>query len=285
MSDSSRDVKAPSFRKALQFRRFQDVVQQIQDAILDGHISNGDMLPSERELKERFCISRGTLREALRVLEDRGLIEIKIGNKGGTFVRKVTTEHASESLAILIRSQVVSLEHLAQFRQSVEGDIAAMAAHKAGPEDLSRLTCIADAAGGLVLEKPGGHKDFYALDQSFHIELARISENPVFVMVMKSVHANILKYYESFLELEPDDLRENILFFYDLIDVLRRKQSNEARILAQNHVVQFGRKMRAMKGRSANAYLDLSSPNIDPQSDKEGACYAEPESHSPQSSQ
>jgi DNA-binding FadR family transcriptional regulator len=250
MAGNAKDPQAPNFRKALNFRRFQDVVQQIQEAILDGRIANGDMLPSERELKERFSISRGTLREALRVLEDRGLIEIKIGNRGGTFVRKVTTEHASESLAILIRSQEVSLEHLAQFRQSVEGDIAALAAQKANQEDLAALEGIATAADRLLQEPGSEHRDFYAQDQSFHVELGRITTNPVYLLVMKSIHANILKYYETFLEMSLEDKQENVHFFFDLIEAFRLGQVNEARILAQNHVMQFGRKMRSMRRRA-----------------------------------
>jgi DNA-binding FadR family transcriptional regulator len=59
------------FQAAKQTKVFQDVVEQIQGAILDGRLKTGDTLPSERQLKEMFNISRGTLREALRVLECR----------------------------------------------------------------------------------------------------------------------------------------------------------------------------------------------------------------------
>ena len=224
------------------------MVQRLQDAILDGDISNGDVLPSERELKERFGISRGTLREALRVLEDRGLIEIRKGNRGGIFVRNITTEHASESLAILIRSQEVSLEHLAQFRQSVEGDIAALAAQKATSDDISRLLSIAESAAALLRKDRTEYRSFYALDQSFHIEMARITGNPVYLMTAKSVHANILKYYEDHLAMGPEDMRENVEFFFDLVDIFRLRQVNEARILAQSHVMHFGRKMLSRQG-------------------------------------
>lgn len=234
------------------------MVLRIQDAILDGEISNGDMLPSERELKERFSISRGTLREALRVLEDRGLLEIKKGNQGGIFVRNITTEHASESLAILIRSQEVSLEHLAQFRQSVEGDIAALAAQNATSEDISQLRSIAESAAAHLSTDRTEYRSFYTLDQSFHIELARITGNPVYLMIAKSVHANILKYYEDHLAMGPEDMRENVEFFFDLVDILRLGQVNEARILAQSHVLHFGRKMLSRQGRSDSSLLTTS---------------------------
>ena len=62
------------FIKAKQSRVFQDVVEQIQNAIISGKLEPGSKLPAERELKDMFNTSRGTLREALRVLEQKGLI-------------------------------------------------------------------------------------------------------------------------------------------------------------------------------------------------------------------
>ncbi|MBW2677983.1 MAG: FadR family transcriptional regulator, partial [Deltaproteobacteria bacterium] len=127
------------FHAASQNRIFQDIVDQIQEAILEGRLQTGDILPSERDLKEMFNTSRGTLREALRVLEQKGLIEIKLGVGGGSVVKEVSVDKISESLALLIRTQRVSLNHLAEFREAVEGIIAAQAAERATPADIKQL--------------------------------------------------------------------------------------------------------------------------------------------------
>jgi len=121
------------FQAAKQTKVFQDVVEQIQEAIFDGRLETGQTLPAERELKGIFNISRGTLREALRVLEQKGLIEIKLGVGGGSIVKAVDIEQISESLGLLIRSQKVSLNHLAQFREDVESTIAAHACSPMAP--------------------------------------------------------------------------------------------------------------------------------------------------------
>ena len=92
------------FRAAKQNRIFQDVVEQIQEAIIEGHLQVGDRLPAERELKEMLQTSRSTLREALRVLEQKGLIEIKLGMGGGAVVKAVTPDLMVDSLDLLIRS-------------------------------------------------------------------------------------------------------------------------------------------------------------------------------------
>ena len=132
------------FQTAKQTKVFQDVVEQIQEAIFDGRLETGQTLPAERELKTMFNISRGTLREALRVLEQKGLIEIKLGVGGGSVVKTVDTEQVSESLGLLIRSQKVSLNHLAQFREDVEGIIASHAAKKHTKKDIQTLHLLLD---------------------------------------------------------------------------------------------------------------------------------------------
>ena len=86
------------FQAAKQTKVFQDVVEQIQEAIFDGRLKTGETLPAERELKTMFNVSRGTLREALRVLEQKGLIGIRLGVGGGAFVKDASYDNVSQSL-------------------------------------------------------------------------------------------------------------------------------------------------------------------------------------------
>ena len=109
------------FRKTVQNRIYQDLVEQIQDAILDGKLKPGDKLPSQRELVELFQTSRASLREALRVLQHKGLIEVKLGVSGGAVVKDINTEQITEDLSLLMQHQKVSFDQLAEFREGVEG--------------------------------------------------------------------------------------------------------------------------------------------------------------------
>jgi DNA-binding FadR family transcriptional regulator len=88
---------------------------------------------------ETFKVSPGTLREALRALEPKGLITIKTGLKGGTIVCRVDTKGISESLDLLLRYGKISLKELYEFREEVEGLIAVKAAIKAKKEDIRKL--------------------------------------------------------------------------------------------------------------------------------------------------
>ena len=77
------------FTKVRQVRAFESVIQQMEAVILQGSFSVGDRLPSERELQGLMDVSRNTLRESLRVLEQKGLVEIRKGHRGGIFVKEI----------------------------------------------------------------------------------------------------------------------------------------------------------------------------------------------------
>jgi DNA-binding FadR family transcriptional regulator len=227
------------FQAAKQNRMFKDVVDQIQEAILDGKVRPGDTLPSERELKEQFKTSRGTLREALRVLEQKGLIEIRLGVGGGAVVKAPPMEPIHESLDLLIRFQKVSLAHLAEFRESVEGNVAALAAKRAKPADIDHLEGLVRQAGRLVEQGTRRSKEFVGVDANIHQTLAKITGNPIYILVHQMVHNNIQRYYESFLPWTQQMLEENFEHLRGIVAMIRERNETGASALAKEHVRQF----------------------------------------------
>ena len=232
------------FQAAKQTKVFQDVVEQIQEAIFDGRLETGQILPAERELKAMLNVSRGTLREALRVLEQKGLIEIKLGVGGGSVVKAVDTEQISESLGLLIRSQKVSLNHLAQFREDVEGIIAAHAAQWHGKEDLKNLKQLLSKALECVETGHSKRNAFIDIDKRIHMTMAEITGNPIYISVLHSIHDNIHRYYDRFLSMEEPELQENYQDLCNIIDAVDNSQVERARELAQHHVKRFNQYMK-----------------------------------------
>ncbi|MCP4745197.1 MAG: FadR family transcriptional regulator [Desulfobacteraceae bacterium] len=231
------------FRVAAQNRVFQDVVNQIQDAIIDGKLGIGDTLPPERDLKEMFNTSRGTLREALRVLEERGLIHIKLGVHGGAIVKGVNSDQARSSLARMVRSRQIDLNHLSEFREGVEGNVASLAAQRASDEDKKKLLTMAEEAKGYVFRQEPDRDAFIEVDKRFHQELAVISQNPVYIFVLETVHDNIHRYYDRYLSMEKGELEENCRDLQDIAHAVANRRSDEARLLAQSHVLRFCKRM------------------------------------------
>jgi len=232
------------FQAAKQTKVFQDVVEQIQEAILDGRLTAGQTLPAERELKEMLSISRGTLREALRVLEQKGLIEIRLGVGGGSVVKDVDTDQISESLGLLIRAQKVSLNHLAQFREDVEGIVAARAAESRSAADIRKLRDLLAQANESVRKGSSHRQAFIDVDKRIHTTLARITGNPVYISVLTSIHDNIHRYYDRFLSMEQAKLEENYRDLCDLVSAVDHGESDKARRLAQKHVSRFNEYMK-----------------------------------------
>jgi len=232
------------FRKTQHNRIFQDLVDQIQDAILDGRLKPGDKLPSQRNLVDMFQTSRASIREALRVLEQKGLIEVKLGVSGGAVIKTAGTESITQDLTLLMQQQQVSFDHLAEFRESIEGDVAAMAARKATGSDIERLENIVTRAEACLRENDRTPYDFIRMDIRLHIALAEIAGNPVFVAVMKMVHETILGFYDRFTFRERTVLEENYRDLCSLVAVIKAGQPENARELALGHVRRFNRHMK-----------------------------------------
>ena len=235
------------FQAAKQTKVFQDVVAQIEDAIFDGRLKTGDTLPSERQLKDMFNISRGTLREALRVLEQKGLIEIKLGVGGGSVVKDLNADQVSEGLALLIRSQKVSLNHLAEFREDVEGFVAARAAANRSPADIDNLTELLNEARKCIEAGSSQRDAFIDVDKRIHMILARVAANPIYISVLHSVHENIHRYYDEFLSMDKRELQENYRDLCDLVHAVDKGQADRARRLARKHVRRFNQYIKRRK--------------------------------------
>jgi len=240
------------FKAAKQNRIFQDVVDQIEDAIISGRLQQGDTLPSERDLKELFQTSRGTLREALRVLEQKGLIEIKLGVGGGSVVKAAPMEQVCDSLDLLVRFQQISLQHLAEFREGVEGNVAATAAQRATRRDITELENLLEKARRYVAKGVSEWRHFVEIDGRVHQALARITGNPMYIVIHQMVHDNIQRYYEQFLPWTATRLQENLDDLCSIVALIKAGDANRASARARRHVQRFGEYM-IEKEREGNA--------------------------------
>lgn len=228
-------------------------MDQIQSAIVDGRLKPGDRLPSQRELVDQFQTSRASIREALRVLEHKGLIEIKLGVSGGAVVKAAGTKPITEVLTLLLQQKQVSLDHLAEFRLSIEGDVAALAAERATADDIDRLEAILQEAQAALGQSDSIPYDFIRMDIRMHIALAEISDNPVFVAVMRMVHETILGFYDRFTYRRREVMEENYADLRQLVAAVKAGHRDKARRAALRHVQRFNRHLREDTAQEAAA--------------------------------
>ncbi|MCL4182815.1 MAG: GntR family transcriptional regulator [Burkholderiaceae bacterium] len=173
------------FRAIRSARAFEEIAAQIRTELSEGRLRVGSRLPSERALSEQFGVSRNTLREALRSLENAGLIRLQKGASGGAFISERSGEAIATGLLDLYHIGAIQPAQLTEARIWLETIIVREACARATPQDIEELNeniRLADEAG-----KQGRFDLRARRNLDFHRILARMTGNPIMVVVMNGV--------------------------------------------------------------------------------------------------
>ncbi|MBI2218309.1 MAG: FadR family transcriptional regulator [Candidatus Rokubacteria bacterium] len=162
-------------------RIYEEIVRQIKGMIAEGRLKSGDQLPPERDLAEKFLVSRTSVREALRALESLGLVEIRPGE--GTFIREVSVESLVQPLALVMASQREAIAELFEARRLIEPLIAGLAATRATTDEIADMERILkDQAKEVAAGRTG-----FAQDVQFHTALAAASRNRAITRIVNAL--------------------------------------------------------------------------------------------------
>ena len=171
-----------NYRAVKTSRLYEQILQQVEEAILKGQLKPGDQLPPERDLAQRFGVSRTAVREAVKALREKGLVEAYTGR--GTFVTNGTSQAIRQSLDWMSKiSQHEGTVHLAELRRILEPEIAAMAAPKI---DQQLLATMREAVA--VMDRSLHDREAYIeADLDFHLALAEAADNPMILALIDSI--------------------------------------------------------------------------------------------------
>lgn len=163
-------------------RLYEQIVEQIEQSVQKGDLKPGDQLPAERELAEQFGVSRTAVREAVKALREKGLVEAYPGK--GTFITNGSSNPMRQSLDRMMRSaQVDATSSLVEVREILEPEIAGLAAARATEENLNSLR---EAVA--VMDAAKRDPDAYIeADLDFHLELAEAASNPLILSLIDSI--------------------------------------------------------------------------------------------------
>jgi GntR family transcriptional regulator, transcriptional repressor for pyruvate dehydrogenase complex len=229
------------FQAASRTHKISDqIIEQIRNAILSGRFKPGDKVASEKELMSEFGVSKATLREALRVLEGMGLVEIKKGITGGVFIAEVDMKTTIHGIINFLHFKTVSIKDITMIRYLLEPPVAQIAALRIQPEDIVKLE-------SMIKEDPATPHTIVSREIGFHRYLVRMTENPILILVMDFID-NILNDIKFQLDLGNEFYHKVAEAHQAILDCLKQKDGIGARREIVHDLLEVGNHMAKVSG-------------------------------------
>jgi len=227
-------------------RVYEHIAERLEHAILDGGVRQGDKLPPERTLARDFSASRVAVREALRALEHRGLLEVRQGSLGGHFVRAVDAGVVSRDFRTLLRLGRLTGTQLTEARLIIEPEVAKLAAERATDLDVKELRAALDERFAVV----AGGRNPRDLDLDFHRRLAAASGNPVHAVAIHALidlEADMVAPHGLFAETDRAEVERA---HAALLEAVAARDGERARAVMRCHIADMQRRVAAQPAGS-----------------------------------
>jgi GntR family transcriptional repressor for pyruvate dehydrogenase complex len=208
-------------------RIYEQIIAQIEHQIISGALKPGDKLPPERDLADQFRVSRTAVREAVKALQEKGLVEVSVGR--GTFIINDTSKATSESLGLMMKMSAntrAGFADLFELRNILEPELAALAAIRRSADDIIAMERAIDTMDASMDDMEA----YIAADNLFHQAIAIATQNilfaplldPIIHLLIEQRRANFLagvqspqhaqNYHKKILKaisiINPDDARQ-----------------------------------------------------------------------------
>ena len=213
-------------------RLYEQIVQQIEESIVKGDLKTGDQLPAERDLAQRFGVSRTAVREAVKALREKGLVEAYSGR--GTFITDGTRQAVRQSLDLMSRiGQQEGSRDLAEVRAILEPEIAALAAQRIQEPELATMR---EAVA--VMDKAGQDPDAYIeADLDFHLALAEGASNPLILSLIDSIVGLLREQRLRIFKVSGGPERGQA-HHKKILEAIERRDAEKAREAMRSHLEQ-----------------------------------------------
>jgi GntR family transcriptional repressor for pyruvate dehydrogenase complex len=241
-----------NFSPLPQPRASREIASQIERRIFNGELQSGDRLESERELAERFKVSRMSVRDALRALENRGLVRVKVGATGGAFVSDTNVDRIAESMLTLIQLRRISISTVAEARTWVEYAAAGLAAEHADAKEIAKIQQEVDRGRSLVREQ-SPHAESSV---QFHIAVAEASGNDVLSGMVMAYRDLIVTTLRDMREVRSTRVTQKA--HEEILDAIRRHDAPAARQLTLSHLQDFENRLQRWLATRGPAEPEIS---------------------------
>ena len=234
------------------------VADAIKALVVEKGLAAGDRLPSEPEMIARFGMAKGTIREAMRLLEAQGLVETKTGPGGGSFIKQVSNERARALLANYFYFQDLTVADIYQLRRLLEPELVASLAGHLDEAAIGELETIVASYS----EPPKSFEDEreqHIRSLSFHAALARHAENALLgflIDFMASILADMTIHRKLYLPSNIELWSRGRAHQIDLIAALRKGDAEAARKIMRDHMELAQAQMERQEAAIAKRFID-----------------------------
>jgi GntR family transcriptional repressor for pyruvate dehydrogenase complex len=210
----------------------QVIVDQVRLLMHQGRLKPGDRLPSERDLCERFGVSRVTVREALRVLEAGGLVEIRVGARGGAFVTTPSSARLGEGLADLLKLSPLTAAEVTEARMVFELGIVPLVVERATAADIAELKEICARQREALKDSTYS----MTLSAEFHVRVAACTHNAAIEMLVQSFHGPLLMSLREAQTVAPVMGHRGAAEHAEFVDAVERGDVEAATAIMRTHL-------------------------------------------------
>lgn len=222
-------------------KAFELVAEQIEKRILDGELRSGDRLPTEREMAEQFRVSRTAVREAMKILSQKGLVDMRPGR--GTIVIDGANEAMQHSIGLVMKlklGEVGGSDNLVEVRGILETEIAALAAARATEKEIAAMQEAVDEMDDSLEDADA----FIAADNRFHEALAQATQNTLILILVRSIVNPLSEQRKQIFNVEGGPQRGQIHHRRILESVIQR-DPEAARAAMHSHLRQVREDVRS----------------------------------------
>jgi GntR family transcriptional repressor for pyruvate dehydrogenase complex len=225
-------TKTPAIKEFKAIKRknvYEEIVSQIQEQVRAGKLKPGEKLPPERKLAEIFKVSRHSVREAIRILEQNSVLKSLPGS--GIYV----AISDSQSIADLLVIDKEELMAIFQFRRMLEPQVARLAAENASNNNVSELNKLIMQQKEVIKREKKDVQLFIELDNKFHFKLARASKNSVVLGIIERVN-DILAESRKETHQSESRMRASLKGHLEILDAIKQAKGDLAFDAMERHL-------------------------------------------------
>lgn len=216
------------------------LADRLRELILTGTFPSGELLPSERDLVADSGLSRGSVREALKILETEGLVEIRPGRSGGALVTAPSRDSLVRTVQVFIRANSIDLKTLLDCRIAVEPMMARLAAQHRTPEQMDEIWQLHRAVAETIEDVATYRPANFAL----HMAIVKAGRNEPLCALMQAISGPVL-VERGFAQMTTPEIRKVAVKEHEgICRAIENRESEEAARLMLDHLSLYARMLK-----------------------------------------